>query len=96
MTMKSTAVPHINRIGTAVPGHDINAPFIAFARAMLPDQRTSNLFDRMAERSGIAHRFSFMGAGSGDSAAVDAEGFYRRGGWRTRRSVPTRGPRAGG
>ena len=29
------AVPHINRIGTAVPEHDVHAAFVTFARTLL-------------------------------------------------------------
>jgi len=70
--------PHINRIGTAVPENDIHAPFVAFGRTLL-DDKSRALFDRMAERSGIAHRFSFFRPGRLEAGEVDAEGFYRRG-----------------
>jgi predicted naringenin-chalcone synthase len=72
-------VAHINRIGTAVPDHDIHRSFIAFARTLLADDRTRTIFDRMAERAGIAHRFSFLSPGRLDEGEVDAEGFYQRG-----------------
>jgi predicted naringenin-chalcone synthase len=69
----------INRIGTAVPVNDIHAPFIAFARTLLPDEKRRTVFDRMAERSGIAHRFSVLKAGNLEAGEVDASGFYTRG-----------------
>jgi hypothetical protein len=69
----------INRIGTAVPAHDIHVAFIAFARTMLTDDKTRTVFDRMAERSGIAHRHSHMRPGDFASGEVDAGGFYQRG-----------------
>lgn len=69
----------INRIGTAVPAHDIHVAFIAFARTMLTDDKTRTVFDRMAERSGIAHRHSHMRPGDLASGEVDAGGFYQRG-----------------
>jgi predicted naringenin-chalcone synthase len=72
-------VAHINRIGTAVPAHDIHAPFVAFARTLLADDKARAVFDRMAERAGIAHRYSFLRAGNLAAGEVDAEGFYRRG-----------------
>jgi predicted naringenin-chalcone synthase len=72
-------VAYINRIGTAVPDHDIHAPFIAFARTLLTDDKTKNVFDRMAERAGIGHRFSFLSPGNLETGEVDAEGFYKRG-----------------
>src|SRR5450755_3919501 len=69
----------INRIGTAVPANDIHAPFIAFARTLLSDEKRRAVFDRMAERSGIAHRFSALKAGNLEAGEVDASGFYTRG-----------------
>jgi predicted naringenin-chalcone synthase len=69
----------INRIGTAVPPHDIHVPFIAFARTLLTDEKRRAVFDRMAERSGIAHRYSALQAGNLDAGEVDASGFYTRG-----------------
>lgn len=69
----------INRIGTAVPDHDVHAGFVEFARTLLPDAKTRTVFDRMAERAGIAHRYSYLRAGRLDIGEVDAAGFYRRG-----------------
>ena len=74
---------HINRIGTAVPAHDVHRPFVAFARTLLADDRTRAVFDRMAERSGISHRFSILQAGNLAAGEVDADGFYRRGAFPT-------------
>jgi predicted naringenin-chalcone synthase len=69
----------INRIATAVPPNDVHDTFLAFGREMLKaDRRRLGLFDRMAERSGITHRYSFLAPGE-KNAAVDAEGFYRMG-----------------
>jgi predicted naringenin-chalcone synthase len=72
---------HINRIGTAVPANDIHAPFIAFARTLLSDEKRRSVFDRMAERSGIAHRYSGLRAGNLEAGEVDSQGFYTRGGF---------------
>jgi predicted naringenin-chalcone synthase len=72
-------VAHINRIAAAVPDNDVHDAFVAFARTMLTDDKTRNVFDRMSERSGIAHRFSYFRPGKLDEGEVDAEGFYRRG-----------------
>jgi predicted naringenin-chalcone synthase len=71
--------PHINRIGTAVPEQDVHLPFLAFARTLLTDDRARTVFDRMAERSGIAHRYSNFRPGRLEAGEVDADGFYRRG-----------------
>jgi predicted naringenin-chalcone synthase len=74
-----TIMAHLNRIGTAVPAHDIHAPFIAFARTLLRDERTRQVFDRMAERAGIERRWSLLRPGNLAIGEVDADGFYRRG-----------------
>jgi len=66
----------INRIATANPPNDIHDAFLRFGRRMLKsDNRRVALFNRMAERSGIAHRYSCLKAGVG-GVAVDADGFY--------------------
>ena len=72
-------IAHINRIGTAVPEHDVHLPFLGFARTLLADDRTRLVFDRMAERSGIAHRYSDFRPGVLAAGEVDADGFYARG-----------------
>jgi predicted naringenin-chalcone synthase len=70
---------YINRIGTAVPANDIHTAFIAFARTLLTSERQVSVFDRMSERSGIAHRFSALRAGNLAAGEVDIDGFYQRG-----------------
>jgi predicted naringenin-chalcone synthase len=72
-------VAYINRIGTAVPPNDIHAPFIAFARTLLSEEKQVAVFDRMAERAGIAHRFSCLRPGNLEAGEVDKDGFYQRG-----------------
>jgi alpha-pyrone synthase len=66
----------INRIATAMPPHDVHEGFLDFGRRMLKsDGRRLALFNRMAERSGISHRYSiFEPEGEGDAAH-----FYRPG-----------------
>ena len=76
-------IPHINRIGTAVPEQDVHRPFLAFARTLLADDRARMVFDRMAERAGIAHRYSHLRPGRLEAGEVDADGFYRRGAFPT-------------
>lgn len=69
----------INRIATANPPHDVHAAFLDFGRLMLAsDKRRLGLFNRMAERSGIAHRYSYFRPG-GIPPALDADSFYRLG-----------------
>jgi predicted naringenin-chalcone synthase len=70
---------YINRIGTAVPGNDIHAPFIAFARTLLTDDKLRAVFDRMAERSEIMHRYSDLRPGNLAAGQVDRDGFYTPG-----------------
>lgn len=70
------ATAHINAIGTAVPNHDIHRAFIAWARARLPDDRSARLFDRMAGRAAIGHRWSVLPVGDDGGSPVDPGGFY--------------------
>ena len=77
--MTETPKAYINRIGLAVPDHDIHDGFIGHARSMLAGDRERRLFDRAARRSGIAHRFSHMPVAAIGSPAVDVAGFYRYG-----------------
>ncbi len=78
---------YVNRVGTAVPEHDVHAAFVAFARTLLRDDRTRAVFDKMAERSGIEHRYSHFQPGRLDAGEVDSGGFFRRG------AFPTTGAR---
>ncbi|MBL8894968.1 MAG: type III polyketide synthase [Rhizobiales bacterium] len=77
---------HINRIATAVPPHDVHETFIRFAESMFPaDRGRLAVFRRMASKSGIAHRYSFLApspAGS-NGPAVDRDQFYMRGAFPT-------------
>jgi predicted naringenin-chalcone synthase len=70
---------YVNRIGVAVPAHDVHDGFLAHARTMLGDARNIRLFDRAARRSGIAHRFSHMPVAEAGAVSVDGAGFYRYG-----------------
>ncbi len=67
-------VARITAFGTAVPAHDIHSAFLAWARARL-EPRVQPLFDRMAKRSGIAHRWSVLPEGQ---SPVAEGGFYAR------------------
>ncbi len=73
---------YINRIGTAVPAHDVHEPFVEFGAALLDDERTSLLFRRVADRSGITHRYSVLSLDSSHpdyTPALDGRALYRRG-----------------
>ena len=51
---------YLNRIATAVPDADVHQAFVNFAGNMLTDPRVKPVFQRMAQRSGIRRRFSFI------------------------------------
>ena len=80
---------HLNRIATSVPADDVHGAFVAFADQMLaaaPDPRIRTLFNRMAQRSGIEHRYSVLTPeqhlANGVEATeftVNAHEFYTRG-----------------
>ncbi|MBO0712969.1 MAG: type III polyketide synthase [Acetobacteraceae bacterium] len=70
----------LNRIGTAVPAFDIHAAFLAFGRAILPDERSRALFERMALLAEIDHRYSFLEPGPEPrDRFLDKARFYERG-----------------
>jgi alpha-pyrone synthase len=66
----------INAIGTAVPRHDVHRAFIAWAERQIGDERQRALFRRMADRSGIEHRWSVLPPAEGGGSPVDIGGFY--------------------
>lgn len=74
-----TATPRITAIATATPDHDIHDAFIGWARTRLSDPRHVALFDRMAARSGINHRWSVLPRGDGAGSPVADGGFYANG-----------------
>jgi len=70
----------LNRIGTAVPPHDVHAAFVEFAGDTIEDPHKRALFDRMVTLSDIAHRYSVLEAGPRPrDIMLDTGGFYRRG-----------------
>ncbi len=66
---------YLNAIGSAVPDHDIHQAFLDWARARV-DARSARVFDRMAERSGITHRWSVLPRTETGASPVEAGGFY--------------------
>jgi alpha-pyrone synthase len=74
-----TAHPRITAIATAVPDHDIHEAFIAWARTRLGDARQAALFDRMAARSGIRHRWSVLPKSGDEGSPIAPGGFYEDG-----------------
>jgi predicted naringenin-chalcone synthase len=66
---------YLNAVGTAVPSHDIHQPFVDWARTRV-DARTARVFARMADRSGIAHRWSVLPQTEQGASPVGEGGFY--------------------
>src|SRR5688500_226039 len=69
----------LNAVSTATPRQDIHLAFHSFAVQSLSDRRDKVLFERMATKSQIDHRWSVLGAnksGRGPCAPAD---FYRLG-----------------
>lgn len=69
---------YLNRIGTAVPEHDIHAAFVEVARAEMADEHERALFDRMVGLAEIEHRYSPLApAPMPRVEALDTSGLYR-------------------
>jgi alpha-pyrone synthase len=69
---------YINRIATAVPDFDVHSKFIEYCPRLLSDRRERVLFNRMAQRAQIDHRYSFLEPHA-DEDKLDVEGFYTEG-----------------
>jgi predicted naringenin-chalcone synthase len=69
---------YINRIGTAVPPHEVHAAFCDFMPGSLPPGRARQLFSRMASRAGISRRYSVLHRDGLVEADAPPGGFYRR------------------
>ena len=80
MQTTSPVTAHINAIGTAVPPHDVHKAFHGFIDHMLADRRSRAIYERMAKRSGIESRYSFIEPTVFEEGGVrDSEQFYARG-----------------
>ena len=64
----------INRLATAVPDCDFEQDYRAWAMRQLEGRREAKLYARMAERSGIDHRWSVLS--EEDAKLDDGDGFY--------------------
>lgn len=53
---------YLNHVAGTVPDHDVHPLFIDWAESRIEDPRLKKLFRRMAERSGIQHRWSVLDA----------------------------------
>ena len=67
---------HINAIAGAVPGHDVHRLFIDWAEERIADPRMRKLFLRMADRSGIEHRWSVLPPAPCGGSPAYPGGFY--------------------
>lgn len=66
---------YLSAIGTATPRHDVHQTFIDWAHRRVED-RARPLFDRMARRAGITHRWSVLPPPPGGGSQTDTGGFY--------------------
>jgi alpha-pyrone synthase len=74
---------YVNRIATAVPEYDVHTTFVRFARTLL-DERRAKLFDRMADRAQITHRWSSLKpAAEPEGPSIEEAGVFTRGNFPT-------------
>jgi predicted naringenin-chalcone synthase len=71
---------YVNKIRSAVPANEVNSYFLRFAASQLAeDPRRQAVFKRMAEKSGIEHRYScLVPSGDPEGECLDAGNLYRR------------------
>jgi predicted naringenin-chalcone synthase len=75
---------HINRIGTAVPPHEVHDSFVKFVSGTIDDPKLRTLFDRMVSRASIEKRHSYLQPETlSDGTITDTERFYGLGDWPT-------------
>jgi predicted naringenin-chalcone synthase len=67
---------YINALAGVVPEHDVHQLFIDWAEGQVADDRMRKLFLRMAERSGIEHRWSVLPPAPGGGTHDQPGGFY--------------------
>ena len=67
---------YINALAGAVPDHDVHRFFVQWAEAQIDDRRGRAVFRRMANRSGIEHRWSVLAPNQDGSSPTDSGGFY--------------------
>ena len=66
----------INAVAGVVPENDVHHLFIDWAQGQVEDPRLRKLFMRMAERSGIEHRWSVLPPAPGGRPHNEEGGFY--------------------
>lgn len=67
---------YVNALAGALPAHDVHQLFIDWAEGHIEDPRLRKLFLRMAERSGIEHRWSVLAPAPGGLPHNQPGGFY--------------------
>lgn len=74
------AKAYLQRVATAVPENDIHRQFVDFAADMLKDRRARAIFERLAAKSDIHHRYSCLHVNhSSGVESTDAWRFYGSG-----------------
>ena len=66
---------YINALAGVVPEHDVHHLFVGWAQGQVEDERMRKLFLRMADRSGIEHRWSVLPPPGGEMHSRPG-GFY--------------------
>jgi len=66
----------INALAGVVPEHDVHKLFVDWAETQVEDPRMRKLFMRMADRSGIEHRWSVLAPAPGGRPHNEPGGFY--------------------
>jgi alpha-pyrone synthase len=79
MRQSLPVLPRLTAIACATPGHDIHTAFIDWARTRICDPREAAVFNRMATRSGIGHRWSVLPESVDGGSPVGPDGFYANG-----------------
>ncbi len=69
----------LNRIGTAVPAHQVHQAFCLFAASLFPDPHQGEIFHRMVDRAQIERRWSVLCPDPVDPTRGVTDGFYRNG-----------------
>jgi predicted naringenin-chalcone synthase len=72
----SSKCAFINALAGVVPDHDVHKLFIDWAEGQVEDPRLRKLFMRMADRSGIEHRWSVLPPAPGGLPHDQPGGFY--------------------
>jgi len=67
---------YLNAVAGVVPEHDVHRLFIDWAGGQIEDPRLRKLFLRMADRSGIEHRWSVLEPAPGGLPHDQPGGFY--------------------